>query len=305
MCELPSVTTISVSGEQRHEYLHGQITVNTQSFDACKARIAAHCDFKGKMFSAMTVCEHKDELWLNMESGAAQESVAQLNKYGVFAKVDIQNRDDLHSFGVYGNDNIAKLSNIFGNLSTDHLAVSACDKGVAICFVHEEPRYLCILNEAGSSAFSKTFTDFSSQDLWQRLEILSGLANVQKETLGQFVPQMLNFQSIDAIDFDKGCYMGQEVVARTKFLGRNKRACFIATGEIKDDVNLNIGCGEDIEIQIGDNWRRSGIVNRATIINNKIYALLVCSNDTAPGTVLRLKQSQIPLTVGSLPYSIE
>jgi folate-binding Fe-S cluster repair protein YgfZ len=70
---------------------------------------------------------------------------------------------------------------------------------------------------------------------------------------------MLNLQALDGISFNKGCYMGQETVARAKYRGANNRALFVLSGTAATQV----ASGDTLEIQLGDNWRRSGLVLNA------------------------------------------
>lgn len=302
---LNQLAIVEVGNEQRYEYLHGQLTVATQNFDAQRARIAAHCDFKGKMFAALTLSEYDDKFLLSMHKESAQESLLQLKKYGVFSKVDIELNQDLHNVGVAGELGIALLKEMFKTLPQEHLHLSTNEFGQAICFNDSSLRYLCYLNEQGLAQLNEKMAsnEFSEASAWERLEIEAGLANVQQATLGEFVPQMLNFQAINAIDFDKGCYMGQEVVARTKFLGKNKRACFILKTDCTTLPDQAIA-GSLLEIQLDDNWRRGGIINRACIDKGQLYVLAVMANDTEVGSVVRLKDTELHLKVCELPYTL-
>jgi folate-binding protein YgfZ len=317
---LHDVKIIRVSGEQRHEYMHGQLTIATTGFDKNQARVSAHCDFKGKMFSSMIVSDFQDSFLLSMHKDSALESEAQLKKYGVFSKVDITINQVLHPVGIAGEENIAYLKEIFPSLSEKNMAATSSDSGQVVCFNDASLRYLCYLSDTAKQqllALSKR-EELASSTLWNTLEIEAGLANIQSATLGQFVPQMLNFQNLHAIDFDKGCYMGQEVVARTKFLGKNKRATFLLTGIIDKTVSSPaINAGDVLEMQIGESWRRAGVVVRSALsemVDDKrknshsngmqIKLLGVLPNDTAQNTVLRLKDSEVMLNITLLPYAV-
>ncbi|MFT6269693.1 MAG: folate-binding protein YgfZ [Alphaproteobacteria bacterium] len=319
MAALDDLSIIRVAGEQRFDYLHGQITVATKDFNSANAKLAAHCDFKGKMFAAMMVSEFNDAFLLCMHKESAIESQAQLKKYGVFSKVDIEISEQLYPVGIAGEQNIKHLKVLFPTLSNDAMRITDNEFGQAICFNDNSLRYLCYLTEKGKHRLldiSDT-TTFYACGTWNMLEIEAGIANIQEATVGQFVPQMLNFQSIQAIDFDKGCYMGQEVVARTKFLGKNKRATFLLSGMIPNGLVVN--AGDNIEMQIGESWRRGGVIVRAAISkstlhteaeegagsnNNELKILAVMPNDTAPDTVIRLKNTDITLTLQPLPYEL-
>lgn len=305
MALLDDLSIAKIAGEQRHEYLHGQITIATKVFGLGEAKIAAHCDFKGKMFSAMVVSEYNDAFLLCMHKESAPESVAQLKKYGVFSKVEIGLNEDLSAIGIAGSDAIKHLKVLFPDLHNQHMQVASNEFGQTVCFNDTSLRYLCYLTETGKQRLldiSDSIT-FSPGNEWNALEIEAGIANIQAATIGQFVPQMLNFQSIHAIDFDKGCYMGQEVVARTKFLGKNKRATFLLQGPVAPQTDAP--AGHNIEVQIGESWRRGGVVVRsATNELNQLQMLAVMPNDTIEGTVVRVKDTNIELTVMPMPYEL-
>jgi folate-binding protein YgfZ len=313
MAALDDLSIIKVSGEQRFDYLHGQITVATKEFNHAGAKLAAHCDFKGKMFSAMVVSEFNDTFLLSMHKEAAIESQAQLKKYGVFSKVDIGITEQLHPVGIAGEQSIEHLKVLFASLSDSTMSAVENEFGQVVCFNDTSLRYLCYLTDTGKQKLLD-ISDTQALDAcgrWNTLEIEAGIANIQSATVGQFIPQMLNFQSLQAIEFDKGCYMGQEVVARTKFLGKNKRATFLLSGIIPDDIIVS--AGGNIEIQMGESWRRGGVIVRAATTkdlleindnSSELKLLAVMPNDTDINTVVRLKESNIVLTLLPMPYPL-
>ncbi|MGB3725566.1 MAG: tRNA-modifying protein YgfZ [Glaciecola sp.] len=307
---LSNLAIVEVSGEQRHEYLHGQLTVATHSFSADHARLTAHCDFKGKMFAALYISEYNGAFLLTMHPDAAEQSVAQLKKYGVFSKVDITESTSLKAFGLAGDTQQQALSVLFEDLTSQHMAVCSNEYGQVITFNDTSLRFLCLLNANGETHLQNALqahvgtAEFGHESNWEALEISAGLANVQAASMSEFVPQMLNFQALNAIDFDKGCYMGQEVVARTKFLGKNKRATFILHASASARPEQAV-VGANVEIQIEDNWRRGGIINRISASNEQILALAVMANDTEAGSVVRLKDTDLLFTVMPLPYALD
>ena len=305
MALLDDLCIAQIAGEQRYEYLHGQITVATKGFDSSKAKIGAHCDFKGKMFSAMVVSEYNDAFLLSMHKESALESVAQLKKYGVFSKVEIDLNESLYAIGIAGDMPIKHLKVLFPTLPNEHMLIASNEFGQTICFNDTSLRYLCYLTEKGKQRLldiSDT-EQFYPCTSWNTLEIKAGIANIQAATIGQFVPQMLNFQSINAIDFDKGCYMGQEVVARTKFLGKNKRATFLL--ETSNAQKTEAPAGHNIEVQIGESWRRGGVIVRSAVDDlHQLRILAVMPNDTIVGSVVRIKDTNKELTVMPMPYDL-
>ncbi|MDX1392367.1 MAG: tRNA-modifying protein YgfZ, partial [Rheinheimera sp.] len=131
--------------------------------------------------------------------------------------------------------------------------------------------------------------------------IRHGFSYLEQGLIGEFVPQMLNLQALNAISFTKGCYIGQETVARLKYRGGNKRAAYI----LQADTAELPAAGTDIEIQLGENWRRSGQVVNAANINNQLWLIAVLPNDITPADSLRLSSDSAPaLRIMPLPYSL-
>ena len=114
-------------------------------------------------------------------------------------------------------------------------------------------------------------------------------------------PQMLNLQALDGISFNKGCYMGQETVARAKYRGANNRALFLLAGTAGEPV----ASGDTLELQLGDNWRRSGMVLNAWQQAGQVWLTAVLPKDTEADALFRLKQDEgSRLTVQPLPYTL-
>ena len=303
---LPQLKVITVSGEQRQDYLHGQITVDTKSFETERARFAAHCDFKGKMWANFVLTQYNDSFHLIMPESASNESITQLKKYGVFSKVEIASLDEnWHILGGTGEELTQELKALFPNISKTHMAHCTGEFGEVITFSDANLRYLIVINTDGFKRLQDAAADYfvNSPELWSMLEIQAGLGFVEGENIGEFVPQMFNLHAIDGIDFDKGCYMGQEVVARTKFLGKNKRALYILEAPASDEIEIRPG--DTLEKSVGENWRRGGTVIKASNVDGVMRLLAVLANDTELNDVLRLKASEQVFSVMPLPYAIE
>ncbi|MFC4701853.1 tRNA-modifying protein YgfZ [Glaciecola siphonariae] len=320
---LEHLSVINIAGQQCKEYLHGQITIDTKHFDAHTARFGAHCDFKGKMWANFIVSEYNDSFHLLMPKSAVAESLTQFKKYGVFSKVDIaQLEQDWSVFGGAGAELKSDLQALFPNLASDHLSHVANEFGQVITFNDTSERYLIGLKPDGAQRLkdlSASYRSASTKEdimLWHKLEILAGIGFIEGATVGEFVPQMFNLQALNGIDFNKGCYMGQEVVARTKFLGKNKRALYILQAiNTKDSVEtqsetdkhaMNISASDILEKPVGENWRKAGtVINSAAPKGEATLLLAVLPNDTEVDDVLRLKTSLSEFRVMPLPYALE
>ncbi|MCV2883255.1 tRNA-modifying protein YgfZ [Aestuariibacter sp. AA17] len=311
-CELDSMSVIHVHGEESIKYLQGQVTIDMAAVNTNNAVMGCHCDFKGKTWNIFYALAEKPtsdsgditSVYLVNHKGATEKSLAELNKYGVFAKVDILDVSaQWQVFGLAGESVIDALKAIIPLPSDDDLNVVQHDDVKVITLSHPIPRYLVLARGDIADSLKESMSSFKEHPaVWEALDILAGIPNIQATTQNEFVPQMMNLHALNAISFDKGCYMGQEVVARTKYLGKNKRAAFI----LKSDDNTQLVAGDTLEVKVDENWRRGGTVLRSAALNQTSFVLAVLPNDTKTGDILRSKDNpdQI-LTVLPLPYSLE
>ena len=309
-CELKSITAIRVHGEQADSYLQGQISVNIDSLTEANTLFACHCDFKGKMWNANYLVRHAQGVEFVSKQSALPQCLAELKKYAVFSKVELDDVSDSTSFwGMSGAKAKVNLKSIFPSLSDVNRSVISNQYGWVITLSNNhQTRYLCALKQQ-SSATNHVFTGMLEEPeaLWDALDISDGIPCILATTNNEYVPQMLNMQALDAIDFKKGCYMGQEVVARTKYLGKNKRATYLLMTDLDSNGSgISVAAGDMLEKSVGENWRRGGKLVHTSQYQSVLYALAVLSKDTQVDEILRLKDyPEICLTVGTLPYTID
>jgi folate-binding protein YgfZ len=233
------------------------------------------------MWAIFYLIKTTDALYLVTSRDCAEASLSELKKYGVFSKVDITLADEW-SVGL-------RITAPEDALESGAAKISASEIAISISPVAQ----LTLSNEAFDEDFSTLF---------DALQINLGISQLGAATIGEFVPQMVNLQAVNgAIDFTKGCYMGQEVVARTKYLGKNKRAGFILHAQ----GNFGMQQGDILEYAIGENWRRAGTVLNHAQHADESFCMAVLPNDLDSQTVLRLKaQPEVTLSILPTPYSL-
>lgn len=298
---LNSVSAISLSGEEQAKYLQGQVTCDVNNLAQEKLLTGAHCNAKGKVFSAFRLIERNKEYLLIQPSSSIAQSLGELQKFGVFAKVEISQASDLNFLAIAGNNASAKMAELFEQVPDTLTPVVESDSTTLIYIAGKINRYLIIADDERLANISATF-DFPvfHDKVWQLLEITEGFPMLSEQNIAEYVPQMLNLQAINGISFTKGCYLGQETVARMQYLGKNKRALYSLIGKTS-----NVTAGDIIEKKIGDNWRKAGDVLSAYQASNEqtnIQAIL--ANDVEPSTELRIKEQVSKLTITPLPYTI-
>jgi folate-binding protein YgfZ len=310
---LGSTMVISLEGEQADSYLQGQLTVNINKLDDKTVRHYAHCDNKGKTWSTGYIARFGSRILLLTNKDAGARTLAELNKYGVFSKVDIiDSSSELNALFVSDTLALDILGKHFPDVSFDEANSGAplisYQSECGLCFKTDTTQqgFFAVLNQHASADVEANIAKNSvacfSQSVFDAITIANAHATVNGSTVGEYVPQMLNVHALNAIDFDKGCYMGQEVVARTRFLGKNKRAAF----SFCINSNVDVAPGDAIEKQLGDNWRRAGLVTSVARLDNETHFMAVLSNDTTPEDLHRLADNEaITCYPYALPYSIE
>ncbi|QHD53945.1 tRNA-modifying protein YgfZ [Shewanella algae] len=288
---------LAVTGEQGRSFIHGQVTTDISSLTAEQWRWGAHCDPKGKMLSSFRTFALGDALILMMPRDTLAADLPQLKKYAVFSKAELVDvSDDYSLLGIAGAKAATWLAKQFPGFSPEQ-QVSAVDDGVVL---QDGERFILVLPKARADALCQQPPVDASA--WQELEILAAYPNLPASHMGQFVPQMCNLQAINGISFTKGCYMGQETVARMKYRGGNKRALYILKGKATVDVTPET----TLEMALDEGFRKGGSIIEAVQRNGELLLTAVLANDTEVGAKFRIADDEnSELTVLPLPYSLE
>jgi len=309
---LTEYSAISLQGEEQSKYLQGQVTCDVNSTSPTTLLHGAHCNAKGKVFSVFRLINRLSAHLLLQPKASIQASLAELQKFGVFAKVDIKQTDELSFYALVGEQAATILQQQFEQVPDSLSPVIQISSTTLVYIAGKHPRYLLIdetttINALVNSILANHTLSVFSDKVWQLLEINEGFVQLSQPSCGEYVPQMLNLQAIHGISFTKGCYLGQETVARMQYLGKNKRALFTLIGECEQVISLD----DVIEKQLGENWRKAGdILCSYQADDGKCYLQAVLSSDyideaEAISAKLRLKiQPQCQLAFKALPYSL-
>ncbi|MFM5843403.1 tRNA-modifying protein YgfZ [Aeromonas sanarellii] len=286
-----SLTDLAVTrftGPDRAKYLQGQVTCDVNALLPGQSSLGGHCDPKGKLWSDFRLLCLEESLLMLTKPSVLARQLPELKKFAVFAKVEIGEFQG-EVVGLAGQGTDAWISAQYGLRET-----GLVDGGMAMRV--EADRWL--LASESPLALNLPVGD---EALWWGLEIKAGLPHLEAVHQGEYIPQMLNLQALEGISFTKGCYMGQETVARAKYRGANNRALFVLTGSTGGPV----ASGDALEIQLGDNWRRSGLVLNAWQQQGQVWLTAVLPKDTEADARFRLKQEEgSSLTLQPLPYPL-
>lgn len=295
----------TITGADSEKYLQGQVTADVSTLAANQHLLAAHCDSKGKMWSNMRLFHDKEGFAWLLRRSVRETQLRELKKYAVFSKVTIAADDERVLLGVAGFQARAALANLFSTLPESENQVVQEGETTLLWFAHPAERFLLATDAATAEMVTEKLrgeAQLNNSQQWLALNIEAGLPVIDEANVAQFIPQATNLQALGGISFKKGCYTGQEMVARAKFRGANKRALWYLAGTASRVPEA----GEDLERKMGDNWRRTGTVLAAAQLDDgRVMVQVVMNNDMEPDSVFRVREDANTLSIEPLPYSLE
>lgn len=254
---------IQISGDDVTSFMQGQLTCDLHQLGPESWTFGGHCDSKGKLWSVFRCAWLADTLLLIQPRSSIAGSLAQLQKFAVFSKVSIEEVSDQFYFALR-----------LGDPAPLH-QVNAMKHGIELG-----------LGDAALEVSQQPLTTDASSEFWSAYEIEHGVPMLTQAVTEQFVPQMVGLDRLGGINFKKGCYIGQETVARMHYLGQNKRALRQLTGEA---TNLPAS-GDQLERAMGDSWRRAGaVLNAVRYDSGEVAVLAVLPANIEDDATFRIK----------------
>lgn len=296
---------ITATGEQNLSYLQGQLTCDLVGLEENQSTWGGQCDAKGKLWSSFQIAKKGGTFYFITRKDALAISLPELKKYAVFSKVEFTDASAFCRFiGVAGEHAQSWLNKTFDiQLGDDQ--VTHLPNGFILKLNEATPRYIVLLqnNETSAAQVAKHLDEAATDDgsFWDALDILAGAPVISPAMSNAQIPQAFNLQAVGGVSFTKGCYTGQETVARAKYRGTNKRALGILKGQTASASHS----GDSIEMQLGENWRIAGKVNLSYRYNDGIEIIsAVLSNTLEADAVFKLQDVESQLAQIELPYSL-
>lgn len=312
LIDLSPMGAISISGPDSQKFLQGQLTCDLVKLPDEHLTLGSHCNPKGRMISAFFALKiAQTEFILLLPRDLVATALAALKKYAVFFKTQLEDvSDSQHWFGLCGRDAGAAASHL---LSLSHGSSSDLVAGQLRSFDHNGHRALaaCLSErnvviqlplEQAADLWQKlagSGTVASGYCQWQRQLIEAGLPQVHQSSSEMFIPQMVNLHLLGGVSFKKGCYTGQEVVARMQYLGAAKRRMYRARidgGELPQ---------AGAEIFTPNGGSSVGNTVQACPVGDEIELLAVLTKSkVADGESLQLADGRV-LELLELPYDAD
>jgi folate-binding protein YgfZ len=203
--------TLVVTGPDARSYLQGQLSFDLDRLTPGQIELATCNSPQGRVQAVTWILERSDAIVLLLPAALVDRTLARLKKYVLRAKVKVES--GAARFGVFGATEAPSIGTPRAHTEIEGRSYVQWPGG--------SPRVLCI---AEPNLDARTDADFVSA--WHRADIEAGLPQVYPQTLEAFVAQMLNVDALGGIGFEKGCYTGQEIIARTHYRGAVKRRMF-------------------------------------------------------------------------------
>ncbi len=232
IADLSPLSVIRVSGEDAADFLQGQFSNDVKQLDGQNAQLSSYCNPKGRILASFWLFQHNDAFYMLLPADTLAATLKRLRMFVLMSKVDLEDvSEEFVCIGLTGSDSEHTLQQQFGSNPTEANTVVHHADTSAIRLPGERPRYLIVGTSTEIQSLWLTLVDKCTPIgylAWKLLDIEAGLPSVYIDNVEAFVPQMLNFHAIDGLSFKKGCYPGQEIVARMHYLGKLKRRMYRA-----------------------------------------------------------------------------
>lgn len=235
MSDLSHYAALEVSGEESESFLQNQLTNDLQAVRAGDSQLSGWCTPKGRLLVLFRVIKLDSNQFLLLLPAELLGSIQKrLQMFVMRSKVIItDNSDHIVRIGFSGPNAVRQLESLANTLpdQVDHGTIQD-DLHIIRLQNAPHPRFLLLTNIDQAKAIWGHLDVQStavSQHPWELLDIRAGIPTIESRTQESFVPQMINLENLNGLSFTKGCYPGQEVVARMQYLGKAKRALYRIT----------------------------------------------------------------------------
>lgn len=236
---------IRAVGADAASFLHGQLSNDFALLKFDQARLAAFCTAKGRMLASFIGFRRSaDEILLICDCSLLAPTLKRLSMFVLRAQCKLS--DATADFALYGLAGHA-AEHLAGKDATAWMLTQQADAHVLSLYPAAGKQRALWIGPAGQAPEGQLI----GEDLWQWSEVQSGVATLSAPVVDAFVPQMLNYESLGGVNFKKGCYPGQEVVARSQFRGTLKRRAYLVHAEQALSVGQEVFSAEDLEQATG------------------------------------------------------
>ena len=289
---------ILAEGPEAGAFLHSQLTQSVQDLTPARARLAGYCSPKGRLLASFLMWRADgDAIALACSADVLAPTLKRLSMFVLRAKCKL--RDASSELALFG---------LAGSEAGQWLGAQAAVAQPMQCGTHADParaRWIRLADADGVGRWlwaapieapAPALPALSPQN-WAWLEVRAGIARIVAATADHFVPQMVNFELVGGVDFQKGCYPGQEVVARSQYRGTLKRRMVLVTASGALAPGAEVFHASDPSQPAGE------VVLAAAAADGRIHALLEIKRATLEQG-LNFRCADVDMQVVELPYPL-
>jgi len=317
IADLGDLAVLRVGGEDAADFLAGQLTSDVRALRPGQSQLAAWCTPKGRVIVVCRVLCLVDQHLLIFTDELAEDTLTRLKRYVLRSRVELSDeRARWVTTGYAGPGVGAVLRERLGALPERPGGLIEVAGFVVVALAGYGPRYLVLGTAESVRALREAAVPaLGSAPAWRVLEILAGVPVIHRATSETYLPQMLNLEALGGLSFQKGCYPGQEVIARLKYRGDIKRRMFLAGAKLDDaqldDTQLDDTTGDGVPTagqplfqRLWDGPYKAGEVLAAERHRDGV-ALLAVIDIAASNQSLHLGDPDGPvLSLMPLPYAV-
>lgn len=303
LCDLSHLGLIRVQGEDARTLLQGQLSNDIDKVSATLSQLSSYCSPKGRMLASFRILEREDKLLLMLPAERLQPILKRLQMFVLMSKVELSDAsNDLARIEISG-DCAADLlpidppTEVNGSVTADGYSI--------VRIAGDRPRYLVLGPQDAIQSLwmetAQTATPFS-HNACGLSDIRAGIPTIVDATAEAFVPQMANLHAIKGVSFTKGCYTGQEIVARMQYLGKLKRRMY----RVRIDAPSQPQAGDELFSEHSASGQGAGkVVSAAPSPEGGYEALVVIEISAAEAGDIHLGELSGPrLEFLNLPYEV-
>ncbi len=264
--KLNHLCLVKISGDDATSFLQGQLTNDIDKLTN-SWHYSGYCNPKGRLLAIFQLWKDGDAFYALVDKSVVEQTIRRLKMYVLRSKVSIEELAEANCYGSFEQQDHPMLSSI----ETAEVAIDT-DEGITVLSLGSR---FVIISPENELAIPADGPDTSEQ--WLQQDILEGLPRVTTQSVELFIPQMLNLDILNGISFKKGCYTGQEIVARMHYLGKLKQRqylCEFTNSEHKALIGEKVFIADHPTKSAGtianalDNYQQALVVLRTEFIDN-------------------------------------
>lgn len=288
---------IRATGADARSFLHGQLTQDVQHLAAGQARLAGYCSAKGRLLASFVVWPNADDdLLLACSADLLPATLKRLSMFVLRAKCKLLDASgEWALWGVAG----ASAAALVGAMAPWQLQADGTRQLIRLPDARLDGADLARALLVAPVTDPAPALPALDAGAWAALEARSGVARIVAATVEQFVPQMVNLELVGGVNFQKGCYPGQEVVARSQYRGTLKRRAYLLTGTVAMHPGQEIFHSTDAGQPAG----RVALAGSLDGVHHDALAELKIAT-TTDGTLHLGSADGPPLSLAALPYAV-